>query len=564
MKNFFSILLFLTTLTTFSQVKVGENPNNVNNSALFEMESTSKGFLPPRMTTAQRDAIQNPALGLQIFNLTTNCLEIFIAPNWQNVFCGCSSAPANLSYTDNGPITYCLNTGISPNSATTQASTPSSFTVSPSLPAGLQLNNVNGQITGTPTTTATAANYTITASNACGSTTRVLNIVVTVPPSNLSYTNNGPLSFCTNALITANNPSSLGGVPTTYSTAPSLPSSLSINGVSGQISGTPSVATASSNYTITASNTCGSTSRILNIQVNATPNQPVLSSNSPVIIGSSINLTSSSTVGATYNWTGPNSFASSSQNPTIQCTNTANQGSYNATVTLNGCTSPISSINVTVNPLSSSTIAGQSLWLDAASITSVSNNTQISSWLDLSGNNRNATSTNWPTYISNGINGKPVLQFTTAQNISVNHNFPNPYTVIYVAKQTSGSRQRVLSSINNNWLLGWWGHGGGGAKSQAFFDGWVSAAGNPPADNNVYLYTGTSTGNQSFLYENGVLLYNNGNGVTGPNGLAINAGAHASEASTCQIAEIIVYNSSLSQPNRQLVENYLKCKWGIP
>jgi hypothetical protein len=80
----------------------------------------------------------------------------------------------------------------------------------------------------------------------------------------------------------------------------------------------------------------------------------------------------------------------------------------------------------------------------------------------------------------------------------------------------------------------------------------------------VYLYTGTSTGNQSFLYENGVLLYNNGNGVTGPNGLAINAGAHASEASTCQIAEIIVYNSSLSQPNRQLVENYLKCKWGIP
>ena len=130
------------------------------------------------------------------------------------------------------------------------------------------------------------------------------------------------MSFCTNALITANNPSSLGGVPTTYSTAPSLPSSLSINGVSGQISGTPSVATASSNYTITASNTCGSTSRILNIQVNATPSQPVLSSNSPVIIGSSINLTSNSIVGATYNWTGPNSFASSSQNPTIQCANT--------------------------------------------------------------------------------------------------------------------------------------------------------------------------------------------------------------------------------------------------
>ena len=564
MKAFIFVSFILFFINIFSQVKVGENPNTINPSAGLEIEYTNKGFLPPRMTTAQRDAIQNPALGLMIFNTTTNCVEVFIAPNWQNMFCGCSSAPANLSYTDNGPLTYCLNAGISPNSASTQASTPSSFTVSPSLPAGLQLNNVNGQITGTPTAIASAANYTITASNACGSTTRVLNITVTTPPSNLSFTNNGPLTFCTNALITVNNPSSLGGLPTLFSTTPSLPSGLSINSNSGQISGTPSVATASSNYTITASNGCGSTSRILNIQVNATPNQPVLSSNSPLIIGSSINLTSNSIVGATYNWTGPNGFTSATQNPTIQCANTVNQGIYNATVTLNGCTSPTSSTNVAVNPLSSSTIAGQSLWLDAASITNVSNNAQISSWMDLSGNNRNATSTNWPTYISNGINGKPVLQFTTAQNLSVNHNFPNPYTVLYVAKQTSGSRQRVLTSINNNWLLGWWGHGGGGAKSQAFFDGWVSAAGNPAADNNVYLYTGTSVGNQSFLYENGVLLYNNGNGISGPNGLAINAGIHGNEASTCQIAEIIVYNSSLSQANRQLVENYLKCKWGIP
>ena len=41
----------------FSQVKVGENPSNINSSAVLEIESTNKGFLPPRMTTAQRDAI---------------------------------------------------------------------------------------------------------------------------------------------------------------------------------------------------------------------------------------------------------------------------------------------------------------------------------------------------------------------------------------------------------------------------------------------------------------------------------------------------------------------------
>ena len=252
MKTIFTFLLLLLYFTTFSQVKVGENPNNVNNSALFEMESTSKGFLPPRMTTAQRDAIQNPALGLQIFNLTTNCLEIYITPNWQNVFCGCSSAPANLSYTDNGPLTYCLNAVISPNSATTQASTPSSFTVSPSLPAGLQLNNVNGQITGTPTSLSSSANYTITASNACGSTTRVLNIgVITIPvtPSTISGPSAPTINTSANYSITA-----VSGA-TSYTWT--VPTGWTINSGQGTTTITVTAGTTAGNVTITATNTCG-------------------------------------------------------------------------------------------------------------------------------------------------------------------------------------------------------------------------------------------------------------------------------------------------------------------
>jgi len=85
MKSIFTFLLILLYFTTFTQVKVGENPNNLNNSALFEMESTSKGFLPPRMTTAQRDAIQNPVLGLQIYNTTTNCMEFYRPTGWYSM-----------------------------------------------------------------------------------------------------------------------------------------------------------------------------------------------------------------------------------------------------------------------------------------------------------------------------------------------------------------------------------------------------------------------------------------------------------------------------------------------
>jgi hypothetical protein len=56
-------------------------------SAITEMNSTTKGFLPPRMTTVQRNAIAAPAIGLVIFNTTTNCLNFFMGSGW-NETCG--------------------------------------------------------------------------------------------------------------------------------------------------------------------------------------------------------------------------------------------------------------------------------------------------------------------------------------------------------------------------------------------------------------------------------------------------------------------------------------------
>jgi len=70
-----------------AQVKVGDNPTTIHSSAAIEIESTTKGLLPPRMTSAQRDALSNPAVGLIIFNITSNCLNHYIGPNWFEV-CG--------------------------------------------------------------------------------------------------------------------------------------------------------------------------------------------------------------------------------------------------------------------------------------------------------------------------------------------------------------------------------------------------------------------------------------------------------------------------------------------
>lgn len=49
----------------------------INTCAVFELRSTTKGFLPPRMTTAQRDLIASPVAGLLIYNTTTNAIEIY-------------------------------------------------------------------------------------------------------------------------------------------------------------------------------------------------------------------------------------------------------------------------------------------------------------------------------------------------------------------------------------------------------------------------------------------------------------------------------------------------------
>ena len=86
--------------------------------------------------------------------------------------------PSSLNYTLN-TVSYCANAAITTNSPAFTGDAATSYSVSPALPTGLTLNTTTGDITGTPTVAAPAADYTVTVNNACGNTTRDVNITVT-------------------------------------------------------------------------------------------------------------------------------------------------------------------------------------------------------------------------------------------------------------------------------------------------------------------------------------------------------------------------------------------------
>jgi len=145
--------------------------------------------------------------------------------------------------------------------------TVESWSVTPDLPEGLDLDPSTGKITGTPLAEQDAADYTITAANKYGSATAIVSITVNdVAPSGLSYSTS-PAVYTIDEVIAANTPSVTGTVAS-WSATPDLPKGLTLNTTTGVISGIPEVEVPEADYVITASNPYGSTSCVLSITVN--------------------------------------------------------------------------------------------------------------------------------------------------------------------------------------------------------------------------------------------------------------------------------------------------------
>ncbi|MCX6267327.1 MAG: hypothetical protein NTW16_08235 [Bacteroidetes bacterium] len=92
MKKFIlSLVPFLwAVMISYAQVAITTDNSAPDNSAMLEVKSSSKGFLAPRMTYAERNAISSPAEGLVVICTNckadgTGCISMFLAGQWLNL-----------------------------------------------------------------------------------------------------------------------------------------------------------------------------------------------------------------------------------------------------------------------------------------------------------------------------------------------------------------------------------------------------------------------------------------------------------------------------------------------
>ncbi len=160
-------------ITSIGNVGIGSNTTPAE-SALLDLNSTSKGFLAPRMSEANRNAITSPASGLSIYNTTTNQFNYFNGTIWRNI--------GEISFwTANGDRIYNNNTesvgiGITNPSSNTKLQISGGNTISSGLGSYVKIGANTGSYLEIDNTSLQAKYKSILSSNP-------LNDILTLQPT---------------------------------------------------------------------------------------------------------------------------------------------------------------------------------------------------------------------------------------------------------------------------------------------------------------------------------------------------------------------------------------------
>lgn len=286
--------------------------------------------------------------------------------------------------TSSGASTYLWSTGSTSNTISLSPSSTTNYTVIGTA-ANTCTNLAVGQISVTPlpiisvasATICQSKTYTLTASGGNlynWSTIQTGTSINVTPTLTTVYTVTGTaISTCSNVTTATVTVRNLPQITPSPSVSPSNCGAATGSITNVSVSGAPTLVY---NWTNSLSALVGTSANLLNqpsgtynLQVTdgfgcvnlfgpysifnpGAPTAPAASATAySMCVGSPINLFATGGAGVTYNWSGPNSFSSLVQNPTIPSSTGLMTGIYSVYTTSAGCSGPASNVTITVNAL---------------------------------------------------------------------------------------------------------------------------------------------------------------------------------------------------------------------
>ncbi len=81
-----ALLLFIAYSSINAQVSINEDGSAPDDDAMLDIKSTTKGLLPPRMSSEEMNAITSPPAGLMVYNTTINSICFYDGSSWKSLY----------------------------------------------------------------------------------------------------------------------------------------------------------------------------------------------------------------------------------------------------------------------------------------------------------------------------------------------------------------------------------------------------------------------------------------------------------------------------------------------
>lgn len=202
MKKIIFYFFFITGVSQL-QAQVGIGTDTPDHSAMLQIQSSEKGFLLPKMTSAQRTSIVSPASGLQVYDTNTNSIWYYNGTFWVNTQAMASVGDVKSGIQSNDHSGWVLLDGRAINSlSNNQQVVAASLGLSGNLPNAnnaylVQNGSTMASVSGSNTVTLTHANLPNV--NFTGTTASAGDHTHSVDPAPVYTSTNGNHSHGSNA-----------------------------------------------------------------------------------------------------------------------------------------------------------------------------------------------------------------------------------------------------------------------------------------------------------------------------------------------------------------------------